>query len=317
MTSDETLLKKAELGANWLFEKAIDKDYGGYRCRYESGKFKEWLCSFDNGMILNGLMNLYNLTKKRKYLLKAIELGDWLLTFKTKKDGTFDPKYDTKRKKYVDTQERWSTQTGAFLVKNSIGLINLAEKTGEEKYIDTVRKMCDFSLTRQEENGRFVTNKRLNDTYMHPHCYAIEGLLVAGYYLDEKKYILACKKAADWTKKALLKGGRISKDFNSKAFLNDTATDSTSQSLRIWILLSHYGDFELPEETSLKIIDFLISMQCKSDDPRANGGFYYAIINNKIILHVSTHATMFTLQTLDLYERRSAGEFEFAITHLI
>ncbi len=263
------------------------------------------------------MVNLYRATKKEKYLLEAVELGNWLLDFMSKNDGSFYPKYDTHDKQYIDTNERWSTQTGSFLTKNIIGLINLSELSGDEKYAIQAKIMCDISLDLQENDGRFITNQKLNDTYMHPHCYTIEGLIAAWLYFDDERYIEACYRAADWIKNAQLENGGISRIFYSKNFSKDISTDSTAQSLRAWILLAHFGDYKFPEKQAKEIVKFLLDMQCNEEDRNAHGGFYYGITNEKLVRHISDHGTMFTLQTLQLYKELFSRNITFEIRYLI
>ncbi len=312
------ILEKADIGANWLVKKAKNQTYGGYHCRYIEEGFHPWLCSFDNAMILNGFVNLYEITGNQKYLSEAEEVGNWLIDFMLKENGIVIAKYDTQMEQYIDTQERWSTQSGGFLAKNAIGLINLSEKTDNEKYAQHARKMCDIALELQEVDGRFITNKRLNDTYMHPHCYTVEGLLATWLHFGDDRYINACYDAADWIKKAQLENGAIPRIFDSRNFSHDISTDSTAQSLRIWVLLAHYGDYPFPEKQGEKIANFLMNMQCKDEnDGNGYGGFYYGITDNQLVRHISDHGTMFTLQTLQLYNDLLCGDITFNIHHLI
>lgn len=71
-TKDPIFLKNGIKSADWLINNALQKN-GGYKCLFlidKSSKhaFKENLIyAFDNGIIINGLVNLYKLTKKKNY----------------------------------------------------------------------------------------------------------------------------------------------------------------------------------------------------------------------------------------------------------
>jgi uncharacterized protein YyaL (SSP411 family) len=317
ITSDPVLLKKAGIALDWLNGKMRDTTHGGYHCRVKDGSIHPWLCSFDNAMILNGLTNMYRATKDNSFLEEAIETGDWLLNFMKYGNGSFRAKFDVNGGKYIESDERWSTQSGSFLVKNVIGLLNLSDLSGDPKYEEYARGVCDHALSLQQKNGRFVTNPRVNDTYLHPHCYSIEGLLTAGIVLDDERYIHSCRKGADWLKTVYYGCGHMAREFTQGAFSTDISSDSTSQSLRIWTLLSRLCDYEFPEEISENIVHWILGMQSEDPDPNAFGGFYYGVTNNKVLEHVSIHGTMFIRQTLDLLQQKDAERWNFNLYSLI
>ena len=317
MANDPAMGKKADLALEWLNGKMMDPLHGGYHCRVMDGRIHPWLCSFDNAMILNGLANMYRATGKDAFLNEAIRTGDWLLDFMKDRNGSFTAKYDVSTCKYIESDERWSTQSGSFLVKNVIGLLNLTDITGDTSYGEYARGVCEQALMAQQKDGRFITNTRLKDTYLHPHCYSIEGLMTAGHYFKEERYIEACVKGANWLKQIFAACGRIPREFVHGNYSENISSDSTSQSLRIWTLLSELYGYEFPEETSETIVQWILGMQCMDEDPNAFGGFYYGITDDAIVRHVSIHGTMFILQTLDLVRGMGAATKDFNLFSLI
>ena len=49
----------------------------------------------------------------------------------------------------------------------------------------------------KNENGRFITFSQTGNTLFHPHCYAAEGLYVAGNYFNNRVYLDAAKKIGE------------------------------------------------------------------------------------------------------------------------
>tara|TARA_B100001093_G_C26600642_1_gene915699 strand:+ start:459 stop:959 length:501 start_codon:yes stop_codon:yes gene_type:complete len=89
-TNKKVYLNSAIKSANWLIECAQDQT-GGFKCLFLLDKkikldFKsEQIYSFDNGVIINGLVNLYKITKKKKYLDAATQCGNWIVKQAQKK----------------------------------------------------------------------------------------------------------------------------------------------------------------------------------------------------------------------------------------
>jgi uncharacterized protein YyaL (SSP411 family) len=317
LPDDPVMKKKADLALGWLNGKMRDPEHGGYHCRVKDGKIHPWLCSFDNGMILNSFTNMYRATGNEAFLHEAERTADWLLDFMKDRNGSFKAKFDVSLGQYIESDERWSTQSGSFLVKNVIGLLNLSDITGDTRCAEFARGVCEHALSSQQKDGRFITNTRLNDTYLHPHCYSIEGLMSAGRYFQEDRYIEACVKGADWLKNIFSSCGRIPREFVNGEYSGNISSDSTSQSLRIWTLLAELYDYKFSEDISETIVQWILGMQCQDEDPNAFGGFYYGITDNKVVRHVSIHGTMFILQTLDLVRGRNSTTKDFSLFSLI
>lgn len=316
---DKVLIERAKSAADWLMESAFDNQNGGFRCRYYCGEnaFFPWLCSFDVSLCLNGLVNLYRYTSDKRYLTKSQDVADWLVNFIQKEDGAFYAKYHTGEERFIDSQERWSMQSGGYHAKNVLGLLNLWDITGNSIYEQSARRLCDWVLKLQEADGRFITNRSLGDTYMHPHCYSLEGLFYAGWALKEEVYLEGARKGAEWLLQAQLGNGGISRIYDGGTFSPDESVDSLSQTIRLWLLLSEYADLNYPHDNLVKAISMLSYFQCKSKDLRANGGFYYGCTGGQKVPNISTHATIFALQTLYLWHQKNEGNLNFDMRLLI
>src|SRR3989344_5247839 len=121
LKKDMLLLDRAKLAADWLVEKALH-DSGAIRTRYYYDKKKadknysfegNIVRSFDNGIVLNGLSNLYEFSNKENYYLTSKKIANLILKMQ-KKDGLLYPDYDLKNEKLKESYEKWSTQSGSF-----------------------------------------------------------------------------------------------------------------------------------------------------------------------------------------------------------
>jgi uncharacterized protein YyaL (SSP411 family) len=319
LEADPLLIERAKLAADWLIGTALDRENGGFRCRYysqDNGSFP-WLCSFDVSLCLNGLVNLYRCTGEEKYLETGQRVGDWLVNFMQKEDGAFYAKYHVDERRMIDSQERWSMQSGSYHAKNILGLLNLSSVTGNTIYEDSARKFCQWVLKLQEADGRFITNQKLGDTYMHPHCYSLEGLLYAGLALQEEIYLERAKKGVEWLLQAQLANGGISRIYDGSMFSSDESIDSSAQTIRLWLLLSKYADLSYLNDNLVKAIDRVQQFQCESQDPKTNGGYFYGCTGGLKVPHVSAHATMFVLQTLDLWRQKNEGSLNLDLRLLV
>ena len=303
-------LEIARLTADWLERESYDGN--GYRCRLNPGEdeFVNWLCSFDNAMILNGMANLYRATKDEKYLQITKRTADWLIEKMQNEDGSFKAKLDARTGDEIKKLERWSSQPAVLHAKHAIGMANIYELTGNEDYKASAEKVCDWAM-QNFETGRFITNPTVGDTYMHPHCYIVEGLLAASKSLKLEKYMPDIKWASAWILKGLSDKGGVSQHFDGKIFSGDEHVDSMTQSARIWMILSDEPDYEINDIILDAVIKRILEFQCTSEDPVADGGFYYGTVDGQLRRHVSNHGTMFALQTMLMYREYKAKKLNF------
>ena len=305
----EIYLKRAKLAANWLINKATHKS-GGILCRYFydktefRGSFEnEEMFLFDSGMVLNGIINLYEITKDEKYLEFSKRLAKFIIG-KQKPDGSFYAVYNGKDESLTDNGEKWSTQLGAFHNKLSIGLLKLHKITKDEKYKNSAIKICDYSLKFFQNDGRVITFSKTGDSLFHPHCYAAEGLYVAGKYLNNKKYLEFSKKATEYLFNNQKENGGIPQFFRNNKLIDFERTDILGQALRMGILHSiKKGKFEILKQ---RLLEF------QNTKEEQKGGFIYGYDDkgNKYE-HINSWCTMFALQALILYEQKSENKVNF------
>lgn len=309
LSDDKLFLERARSAADWLMNKAQHKT-GGILCRYFydkanfMGSFEnEEIFSFDCGMVLNGVTSLYKLTKDKEDLEFCVRVANFMINKMQKPDGSFYAVYDAKNERLIDDGEKWSTQSGCLHAKLSIGLINLYELTKDERYLDSAKKVCDNSLKYQLKDGRFITFSQTGDTLFHPHCYATEGLYIAGNYFNEEKYLVASRLSTLYLFQHQLENGGIPSFYKSRRFIEFERTDILGQALRMGALFSK----DIKKEKLQRLASRLLEFQIK-DGPQ-EGGFMYGYDDfGKRYDHANSWCTMFAIQALALLENKKSLE---------
>ena len=299
--NDDTYLEKARKAASWINNYALLKQ-GAVKTRlYENDSSADKLYSFsgenifsfDLGMVLYGMINLYKSTKEKIFLESCVKMADFLLDKMYKNDGSFHAIYNVNTEKAHEFFDKWSNQSGSFHSKLGLGLVDMFDVTKNKKYIDAARAICEYALNKQEASGRFITNFADKTTNLHPHCYSTEGLLYVGSYLKSEKFINAAKKAVIWIFDNI-SGGKIDELYNPKTnnFNKFQRVDALSQSLRLGVI------FEMDRKKLGALKDFILEHQYLKGDSNQIGGFLYS----KNTEHINCWSTMFALQALAIYE---------------
>ena len=315
-TKNEEFLKRARLAGDWLLN-VIHEPNGGFRCIYplKPSRFdfkKDQMYAFDNGIVLNGLVNLYRVTKEERYLVSAVAVADYLVYYFQKPSGAFFPVYQIADGKFFESDKEWSMTSGSYHVKIAIGLLNLYDLSKKKKYWESAIKICDFALSCQNASGRYISYLTRGGTNAHPHCYTSEGLWVAGAVLDREDYLESSTRAIQWLLDMQSKEGFIPRLFLDDKPIYNERLDALSQTLRLSMI--HMAGKRLSESVKSKI-ELLRShiLTCQADDKdlKANGGFYFGRLSTggEVMPHVNLWVTSFAIQALQLYADYYAGEF--------
>jgi len=124
----------------------------------------------------------------------------------------------------------WSQSYGAHLIKCAGPLTRLG--LGAD-----VRPVVDDLVDRCFDGQRFRIHGDSNATYVHSHCYALEGLLQTGYHPE------IVQRGADWLAELQGMNGELPAwiETNKACW----PSDIVAQSIRIWTLVNprRYGQF--------------------------------------------------------------------------
>lgn len=320
ITKNKIFLNRAILAADWIISNALQKS-GAVKTRYYYETLdanhmysfeNQIIYAFDTGMVLNAIISLYKVTKKDVYLNVAIKIAEFLLSMQ-KSDGSFNSMHDAKSKKNYSTDEKWSRTSGSYHAKISIGLLEVFNITGENKFKKSSEKICKNSMKFQKEDGRFTSLK--NTTHLHPHSYSIEGLVYAHRFLEKKKFIKSAELAIKWVLSKQLSNGGLPTSSSEKLDTNER-TDILSQILRmsIYLMQQEHLPYDYREDL-VRLKNRLLQFQNDSQTEHM-GGFFYGYENRIKMNHINSWCTMFALQSLifcDKYFKKNEIELDLLI----
>jgi len=178
--------------------------------------------------------------------------------------------------------DHWSVSYGCHLLKVVIALCAYDDRYPMSTTRALVERLAS-ELTRLYDHGRFRVNADSSLTYLHSHCYAVEGLLVLqGRHRGEFGDLI--RGSAQWLAEIQSPGGGLHASHDGRNSLGSLHTDATAQAVRIWSLV----DGAAFREQIDRGVDFLAEMATPV------GGLRYEPGSND----VNTWATIFGLQAV-------------------
>ena len=311
-TGKKKYLEKGLKAAKWLISRAQEKN-GGFRCLFLIDKNsshahkKNQIYSFDNGIIINGLVSLYKETKKPFLIKSAEKCANWIINFCIDNNNLVKPVYDIENNKFFESDKEWSTTSGSYHVKISIGLANLYSVIKKKKYIDAAKKICNSSLKFQKKDGRFVSFSSKGGTNAHPHCYSAEGFWVLGTYLNNKKYLSSSEKATKWIISKQNPAGKIPRLFLINSSIYHERIDAVAQTIRLIFLIKfnkNKKNLIISKPKLKKLLKIMLKYQnLKTNNSKIKGSFSWGKKSNGTILkHANSWVTFFTIQSLFFYK---------------
>jgi hypothetical protein len=309
---DPVWLSASKSAANWLVKNAFHAS-GGVRTRYYLVKDYQTpnysfhagrIYAFDTAMVGYGLLQLHKIYPRSSYW-KWIQKSHHFLTKKLKTRHHYPSAYwDQKNDVHMRNGEKWSDQTGSFHAKVSLFLIDyyrFTRKAGDRR--EAVR-LLDAILLQQKPDGRFVTNRNDKSTHLHPHCYALEGLIYGAHFLEDSRYLKAAVKGFRWLRQAISDSGSVSSIYERTGFAYHERSDIVAQVLRLGSVLHRWGAGKnIMDRTLLKKMrDHLLTFQFNEAGSQ-NGGFLYgADTDGRLRIHLNAWASMFSLQALWMFD---------------
>jgi hypothetical protein len=178
--------------------------------------------------------------------------------------------------------DHWSVSYGCHLLKTVIPLCEY----NDLRPMSTTRSLVErlvVELLPLYDSGRFRVNELSSLTYLHAHCYALEGLLAMhGRRLGDFSEVI--EGGARWLADIQQPEGGLRAFHDGTSPFGTIHTDATAQAIRIWSLVDSRG-FRGPIESG---IGFLAEMAVGSSGLRYEPG------SNDI----NTWASIFGLQAI-------------------
>lgn len=183
---DEALSSRALRMAQWEIE--IQMPNGAVQGGPVCGRDERTPCSFNTGMVLDGLVSAYNWTRDDTYLMAAQRAGDYLLSDLTE-DG------------YFRTNGQF-VAPGAIKTYNCLcawSLYRLGHSMDDDRYRRAALHAVEAALRQQQANGWFANNclSRPEAPLLHTICYTLQGILEVGILADREDFIAAVQRGAE------------------------------------------------------------------------------------------------------------------------
>lgn len=319
-TKEPKYLEQAKLAGNWILNMqyaGTAKDATGgylYCVNLDDLVISNEAYSFDAGICLGGLSDLYDASHDVVYLNSAAKSANWLMQVMQNPDGSFKSLCTTEGKNPGAINEKnsgsksirksWFLMNGCHQGKIAIGLLKYFSISKDPSLIKSVTALGDWLLTQQTESGYFRINSNSDVSFSHTHSYAVEGLLYASVALKNSALFKSAKLGGDWLIKLQRNDGGIPAWTNEGGLIIYTDISAVAQAIRIWCVL--YSETQNSKYLAAidKSLSYLLKTQNRSPDSVASGGFYLAELDFKLAKHklgrLYSWATMFAIHALDL-----------------
>jgi len=222
---------------------------------------------FCTGMVIFGLVRAYQETQNSYFLTAAEKAASFLL------------KVQNENGEFVECEQYNFTNkvSNTYHTRVAWSLIMLGKVNGDISCIESGIKNIDDRLDYQEKNGWFRNNCLTdpNNPLVHTICYALRGILEAGFLLDNDKYIDAVILAADHILLEIDKngylGGRLNK--NWKSAVEWSCLTGNAQLAIIFLKLFQRTSQDKYLTSASRLISFLKTTQkCIAWDSGLRGG---------------------------------------------
>ena len=290
------LLQPGGRAAEWLTGLVLPD--GGFRCvvpapgseAAATASFRrkaDRRYTFDAGIVLQGLVASAGAT------VPARRLGDWLVA-QQDADGSFTP--FTGGQPWRDVAPDWSTRPGVHQAKIALGLLALAEASGDSTYAEAAVRAVHFAMAQQRPDGAFVTNPVADRVNIHPHSYAAEAAWAVGTHLQDQQMLAAAARATRWVLDVSPPGEVFRVRGPHQAVSSAMRIDGLAQTLRLGVLT---GVASAAEQVALTAT--LLAHQERDGDARRDGGFRFGYSSaGSGLRHVNVWVTAFAVQALVL-----------------
>lgn len=247
---------------------------------------------FDNGIIIRGLLRVWNATGRQRYLDIAVQCADSM-----RRDfvNTTDihPILALPTKTPLARDSRWSRSSDCYQLKSALGWLSVAEATGDTSYVAEYERALERALQTHE---RFFDHEpdpqRVMDR-LHAYGYFLEAILPrAGRPEVRQALSEGITRAAGHLRR--VRGGFERSDVNG-------------QILRVRLWADGLGAVPLDSTSAEEEAAWAGAYQMECADARLDGGFNFGQRGGAPTDYSNPVSTAFCLQGLALWDDRSRG----------
>ncbi len=274
---DKDLIReKIEGGKEFLFRMEHPEEHGFYK-KYEAptDTLEERLYAVYTASIIFTFLRIYDFDKDERILERIPGWADFLLYMQSKEEETYGAFHYSYYYKDQEKEQRFVVGTSALTI---FTLLDLYEKFGDEKYMQSAKMAGDWLLTMQGEDGIMTPfMEKKDDKWSYG---TKESLLYNGQVLSslsrlyevchEEKYYTAAKKIAEhFRERTNNEGCYLGDDYRSKNPISSA-----------WVVMALYDFYKVDGGQDYKNIVFdcgrelLGRQRTDTADP-----FYYGVWN--------------------------------------
>lgn len=297
LTQEPAYRDAALRAGRFLVARAWDRDLKTFPFEHsESGAPPQPLAYFfDCGIILRGLLALWQATGAREWLEGAGACGEAMARDFALPEGPH-PILFLPSKQPFPRDTRWSRSPGCYQLKPAMGWCDLCEATGDERY----RTHYEIVLAKAlRTHASFLPGEPDQERVMdrlHAYCYFLEGLLPCAGRAE-----CAAALAA-----GIARVGQHLRDIAPRFERSDVC----AQLLRIRLYADRLGVAALDREAAEDEIRRIAAYQLDSQDPRVGGGFAFGRRSGRVTPHVNPVSTAFCVQALAMWRQYQDGVFQ-------
>lgn len=300
---DPSWIRMARDAGNWLVSVALNENglflgrkYAGHSpdvFSFENGH----VALFDNCMAGYALTNLYRMTGDEKYLRHAVEVADTCLNVFFDDDlHLVGPVFDIKRNSICEQRDHWSLHNGPFLLKCVLFLVSISRETRSEGLLKAVDTLLRLARDRQLREGGFRTDRAARQSHLHPHSYAVEGLLFLAHEFQREDLLDSARAAIDFSFRVCL--GEPGQVRHSWPSMDNYCGARLRSDAIAQILRAHYISKLLDDSPSTARDDQVEELIAVMDGfQMANGGTGYGTsMSGSQIAHANSWCHIFRLE---------------------
>ncbi len=289
----------ADYAASWLVDQAWVPDQGGFIAKFfpAQNRVLRQIFTFDTGMILNGLVNLYQETGNSYFLSVASGAVDFITDKMRSGNGMPYPIYDLDSNEFICDKKHWSTDIQPYLGKCAIGLLNYADTVMSDRVRDYASQMLEWVHSWAQEKPEGAASRDEKAFHLHPTCYAIEALLIGGVNLEREHLIQSAFKTWRFVAENQLPNGGFPMLVGDGE--NFERSDICAQFIRTGYILEKLG--MLPDtygDALDRAVARLVSLSSEEPDPRSYGAIMHSGRERPERYDPNCWCTMFGIQAL-------------------
>ena len=261
--------------ANWVISAQNAGKDDGISAFYS---FIGWAKSYPEttGYIIPTFFDLYHHTNNKIYKESALKMADWLLLIQYLISANEAGRWislisDWKKSSYKNVGQR------TYHTRVAWALLELYEVTQKNNYLIVAKKILDWTLSQQLDNGWFMksTFGDRGTPLTHSIVYTIRGLLESGVYLNNENYINAAIKTSDTFIDIQRENGSLFGKYDStwKNTRNWSCLTGNAQISCVWLRLYALINNEKYLNAAKKMNEYLKTTQnTTSEDKGIKGG---------------------------------------------